>query len=293
MTKASIHAESARILQHESLPGGQYLLRLEAPQCAQFVLPGNFIHLSCGHNPYELKRPFSVLRASGNDGWIEILYKVVGRGTEQLRHAKVDDSLHCLGPIGNSFILSDTTKRPVLLGGGVGIPPIIYFAEYLNKNLGIKPLTLMGSEIPFPFKVEPSRILIEGMPGDAIAAMTLLEDLGIPSRLTSRQGYSGCYDGFIHELANQWLQTLSDKQKSEIELYACGPEPMLEAVAKLSQMHGLPCQLSLEEFMACAVGGCAGCTVKLTNIHGKESMKRVCVDGPIFNASEVYYNKSD
>ena len=291
MANAYIHAELARILRHEPLPAGQYLLRLKVPQCARSVLPGNFIHLSCSHNPYELKRPFSVLRASSHEGWIEILYKVVGKGTEQLRHAKVDDSLHCLGPIGNTFTLSDNTRRPVLLGGGVGIPPILFFAEYLIKNKGVKPLTIMGSEIPFPFKTEPSRIVIEGMPDEAIAAMTLLEDLGIPSRLTSKQGYPGCFDGYIHELADQWIQTLSADEKSETELFACGPAPMLEAVAGLSHRHGLSCQLSLEEFMACAVGGCAGCTVKLTDSQGKESMKRVCVDGPVFSASEVYGNK--
>ena len=288
MSAATIHAESAHVLLHESLPADQYLLRLAVPQCAGAVLPGNFIHLSCSHNPYDLKRPFSVLRASGKEGWIEILYKVVGKGTEQLRHVKVGDSLHCLGPIGNTFTLSETTRRPVLLGGGVGIPPIIFFAEHLKKQMGIKPLTLMGSEIPFPFKIEPSRILIEGMPQEAIAAMTLLEDLGIPSRLTSKQGYSGCYDGFIHELAEQWIQTLSTSEKSEIELFACGPEPMLQAVAKMSREYELPCQLSLEEYMACAVGGCAGCTVRLTDSQGKESMKRVCVDGPVFMANEVY-----
>ncbi|MEM7304227.1 MAG: dihydroorotate dehydrogenase electron transfer subunit, partial [Pseudomonadota bacterium] len=90
MSKSSIHIERARILRHEALPASQYVIRLETPQCAQSVLPGNFIHLSCDHNPYELKRPFSVLRASASEGWVEVLYKVVGKGTEQLRHAKVD-----------------------------------------------------------------------------------------------------------------------------------------------------------------------------------------------------------
>ena len=288
MASASIYTETARVLRHESLPARQYLLRLDAPHCAQSVLPGNFIHLSCSQNPYELKRPFSVLRASGAEGWIEILYKVVGKGTENLSHAKIDDTLHCLGPIGNTFTLSENTKKPILLGGGVGIPPILFFAEHLKKNLHIQPFTIMGSEIPFPFKIQPSKIMIDGLPGEAIGAMTLLEDLGIPSRLTSKQGYSGCFNGYIHELADQWIQTLSDSDKDETEIFACGPEPMLQAVAELSYQHDIPCQLSLEEYMACAVGGCAGCTVKLTDSTGKNFMKRVCVDGPIFKASEVY-----
>ena len=292
MTSASIYAEHARILVHEALPAEQYLLRLEAPQCAQSILPGNFIHLSCSRNPFELKRPFSVLRSSNKDGWIEILYKVVGKGTLELKKAKVNDILHCMGPIGNAFTLSESTKHPLLLGGGVGIPPILFFTEYLYKNKSsneaIQPFTIMGSEIPFPFKVQPSKILIDGIPTNTIAAMTLLEDLSIPSRLTSKQGYSGCFDGYIHELADIWIQSLSTDQKAEVEIFACGPTPMLAAVAKLSKKHEIPCQLSLEEYMACAVGGCAGCTVKITDASGKEYMKRVCVDGPVFNANEVY-----
>ena len=147
---------------------------------------------------------------------------------------------------------------------------------------------MMGSEIPFPFKVQPSKILIDGLPADAIAAMTLLEDLSIPSRLTSKQGYSGCFNGYIHELAEIWIQTLTTDEIAGVEIFACGPSPMLAAVASLSQKYQIPCQLSLEEYMACAVGGCAGCTVKITDENGKEYMKRVCVDGPVFNASTVY-----
>ena len=288
MNTATIYAEHARVLAHETLPAEQYLLRLEAPQCAQSILPGNFIHLSCSKNPFDLKRPFSVLRASSEEGWIEVLYKVVGRGTAELQKAKVNDILHCMGPIGNAFMLSENTKRPLLLGGGVGIPPILFFAEHLQKNKNFKPLVIMGSEIPFPFKVQPSKILIDSLPADTIAAMTLLEDLSIPSRLTSKQGYSGCFNGYIHELAEIWIQALSTEEKTEVEIFACGPTPMLAAVATLSQKHEIPCQLSLEEHMACAVGGCAGCTVKITDESGKEFMKRVCVDGPIFNANAVY-----
>ncbi|MDW3095725.1 MAG: dihydroorotate dehydrogenase electron transfer subunit [Gammaproteobacteria bacterium] len=283
----SIYAENARVLEHETLPEGQYLLRLHTPECAKTVQPGNFIHLSCSREKYSLKRPFSVLRSSKDEGWIEILYKVVGSGTEQLSKIKPEDNLHCMGPIGNTFAVSKDTKQPLLLGGGVGIPPILFFAEQLKKN-HITPMVIMGSEIPFPFKVQPSKILIDSLPSEAIASMTLLEDLSIPSRLTSKQNYPGCFEGYIHELALIWLQGLSEQEREGIEIFACGPSVMLEAVAKLSQQFSLPCQLSLEEFMACAVGGCAGCTVEITNDAGQRQMKRVCVDGPIFDANAVY-----
>ncbi len=288
MTNASIFAENARVLAHDALPAAQYLLRLHTPECAKTVQPGNLIHLSCSHEKYSLKRPFSVLRSSREGGWIEILYKVVGSGTEQLTKIKPADALHCMGPIGNAFTPSENTERPLLLGGGVGIPPILFFAEQLKKKNNITPMVIMGSEIPFPFKTQPSKILIDSMPSNTIASMTLLEDLNIPSRLTSKQNYPGCFDGYIHELATIWLESLNNQERSDIEIFACGPTAMLKAVAKVSQQFSLACQLSLEEYMACAVGGCAGCTVETINNTGQRQMKRVCVDGPIFDANTVF-----
>ena len=145
----------------------------------------------------------------------------------------------------------------------------------------------MGSEIPFPFKVQPSTKLINGIPKDAIAAMTLLEDLSIPSRLASKQSYPGCFDGYIHELADLWLQHVDAAARAQVEVFACGPPAMLRAVAELSREYQLRCQLSLEEYMACAVGGCAGCTVPVEE-NGKLAMRRVCVDGPVFSADSVF-----
>ena len=288
MTEATIFAENANVLKHESLPAQQYLIRLHSPECAKTVLPGNFIHLSCGHDQYRLKRPFSVMRSSASEGWIEVLYKVVGEGTKALSKVEVNDVLHSMGPIGNSFTLSSKTKQPVLLGGGVGIPPILFFAERLKKQSDINSLVIMGSEVPFPFKVQPSKIMLEGIPSNVIASMSLLDDLDIPSRLTSKQGYPGCFDGYIHELTKIWLDSLPRKKLSEIEIFACGPTAMLKAVAELSMEYSLPCQLSLEEHMACAVGGCAGCTVEVIDQSGQKQMKRVCVDGPVFKAESVF-----
>lgn len=287
MQQTSIHVEQARVISNEALPADQYLLRLDSPNCAQTVKPGNFVQLSCSSNPFCLKRPFSVMRASAEQGWIEILYKVVGSGTRELSQAKAQDILQSLGPIGNQFTLSNPDTIPILLGGGVGIPPIIFFAEQLIKTTQTVPMVIMGSEIPFPFKVVPSSKIVPGIPNETIAAMALFEDLGIPSRLTSKQGYAGCYDGYIHELAELWIQQLAQEEQQRLEIFACGPSLMLKAVAKLSQTYGLNCQLSLEEYMACAVGGCAGCTVPIQQ-DGQLAMKRVCVDGPIFAADAVY-----
>jgi dihydroorotate dehydrogenase electron transfer subunit len=117
--------------------------------------------------------------------------------------------------------------------------------------------------------------------------MPLLEDWGIASRLTSLQGYAGCYEGYVSDLARLWLEQLSAEERAEVEVFACGPHPMLQAVATLAREFKLPCQVSLEEFMACAVGGCAGCVVPVQTNAGI-AMKRVCVDGPVFDARAVF-----
>jgi len=125
------------------------------------------------------------------------------------------------------------------------------------------------------------------VPAGVIAAMPLLESFGVPSRLASKSGFAGCHDGFVTELADAWLATLPVERHAEVELFACGPTPMLEATARLARRYSLPCQVSLEEFMACAVGGCAGCAVAVTTDDGP-AMKRVCVDGPVFDAYAVF-----
>jgi dihydroorotate dehydrogenase electron transfer subunit len=167
---------------------------------------------------------------------------------------------------------------------------MIYLAEHLKKNMHIDPLVLMGSEIPFPFPLKPSQIITTLVPNDVIASMPLLEDWAICSRLASNSGYAGCYHGFVTDLA-RFAINASASSKNDIELFACGPTAMLEVVQLLAAQYELPCQISLEEHMACAVGGCAGCAVEIDTTAGR-SMKRVCVDGPVFEASTVVFSET-
>jgi dihydroorotate dehydrogenase electron transfer subunit len=176
-----------------------------------------------------------------------------------------------------------------LIGGGVGIPPMVFLAEVLRRREaeGFRPLALLGSELPFPFRARPSTIMVPGMPDGVIAAMPLLEEWGIPSRLTSKSGFAGCHDGYVTDLARLWLGRLDRAALQEVEIFSCGPTPMLKAVAALAREFEVACQVSLEEFMACAVGGCAGCTVEVATPSGP-AMKRVCVDGPVFDAYTIF-----
>jgi dihydroorotate dehydrogenase electron transfer subunit len=206
-----------------------------------------------------------------------------------LSRRKAGDFVSVLGPIGQPFRPDTKRPRALLVGGGVGIPPMVFLAEWMCEQPGKpwKPLVLMGSEIPFPFKTRPSTILVPGIPAGSIGAMPLLDGWGVPSRLASKAGFPGCYDGFVTQLADEWLGSLDAAAKAEVEVFACGPTPMLEAMAKVAVKHGVACQVSLEEFMACAVGGCAGCTVRVNTPEGP-AMKRVCVDGPVFDSRAVF-----
>ena len=227
--------------------------------------------------------------SNAREGWIEILYKIVGPGLRALSRRRAGDAISVLGPIGQPFRPDPKRPRALLVGGGVGIPPMVFLAEWMSGQPGKpwKPLVLMGSEIPFPFKTRPSTILVSGIPAGSIGAMPLLDGWGVPSRLASKAGFPGCYDGFVTQLADEWLGALDAPTKAEVEVFSCGPTPMLEAMAKVAAKHDVPCQVSLEEFMACAVGGCAGCTVKVATPDGP-AMKRVCVDGPVFDSKAVF-----
>jgi len=283
----TIFVEDAKVLERLEYPGDQVILRLHAPEMAAHASPGQFAHIQCD-SALLMRRPLSIMRVSAKDGWVDILFKVLGEGTRLLAMRKKDDLLSVMGPIGVPFESQMKHSRPLLIGGGVGMPPMVFLADALREVKGAyEPFVIMGSEVPFPFKAQPSKLMVPGVPSDVIAAMPLLDEWGIASRLASQQGYAGCFEGYVTDLARTWLDALSEDQRTEVAVFACGPHPMLEAVAKLAQEYHLPCQVSLEEFMACEVGGCAACTVEVQT-HTGPAMKRVCVDGPVFEASAVF-----
>jgi len=280
--------DDATILSQEAFAGDQFILRLSAPQVAAAATPGSFAHVSCDAE-LPMRRPLSIMRANAAQGWIDILYKIVGPGLKLLSQKRPGDRISVLGPIGKGFSPHRDRPRALLVGGGVGIPPMIFLAEHLldRSDTRWSPLVLMGSEIPFPFRLKPSTLLVPGIPDGVIAGMPLLDEWGIASRLASFADFPGCYQGYVTDLAAAWLGGLAPDALSEVEMFACGPTPMLRAAARVAGRFGIPCQVSLEEFMACAVGGCAGCAVRVMTPQGP-AMKRVCVDGPVFDAQSVF-----
>ncbi len=288
-TRGTIFLEDAEVLSHQAHPGDQYLLRIQAPECAAAARPGAFVHLKCDPQ-LPMRRPISIMRVDAKSGWVDLLYKAVGEGTRLLAQRRPGEHLSTLGPIGKPFEVHGERPRVLLIGGGVGMPPMVFLASSLRPAGGHTPwapLVILGSEVPFPFQPRPSQILVPGLPPAVIAAMPLLDDWGIPNRLASLQGYPGCFDGYVTDLARHWLESLDDQARGQVEVFACGPHPMLAAVARLAREFALPCQVSLEEYMACGLGGCAGCVVQVDTPKGP-AMKRVCVDGPVFDAYQVF-----
>ena len=285
--RATLFVEDTEVIAVTSFPGEQFITRLAAPNCAAHAVAGSFVHIQCDES-LPMRRPLSIMRADAEAGWIEVLYKIAGEGLRALAGKKVGDGLSVIGPIGHGFTPSPERPNCLLIGGGVGIPPMVFLAETLkDSDSAWQPLVLMGSEIPFPFEMATSLLTTAWLPDEIASTMPLLEEWQVPARLASLSEFNGVYRGYVTDLAREWLKAQSKEGLAQTEVFACGPTAMLKAVAALANEYELPCQVSLEEFMACAVGGCAGCTVLVQTSDGP-AMKKVCVEGPVFDAATVF-----
>ena len=279
----TISVNDCQVLAHYQFEADQYIITLESKEIADSTRPGQFVHLSVS-GMLAMRRPISVMSVDIENGTFDLLYKIVGEGTKQLAERKIGDVLSVIGPIGNGFELTDH-KIPLLIGGGVGMPPMIAIAQEIKNSEYYNPYVILGSEVPFPFDTSPSSLI--GLHSSKFHTMPLLEEWRVPCGLASLQDYEGVFKGYVTDLAREFLDSLSTNDIKEVEIFTCGPNAMLEAVSKLANEYNLPCQASLEEYMACAVGGCAGCVVEVKTENGS-AMKRVCVDGPVFDAKTVF-----
>src|SRR5262245_7608251 len=195
--RGTIFVEDAKVLSQESFAGQQYVLRLASPETAARASAGSFVHVVVDP-AIPMRRPLSIMRVDRAAGWIELLYKIHGHGLAHLAARRAGETVNLLGPIGQGFTPRREYPRALLLGGGVGIPPMVFLAEELRERAaeGFSPFAILGSELPFPFRARPSTIMVPGMPDGVIACMPLLDDWGVPSRLTSKSGFPGCHDGF-------------------------------------------------------------------------------------------------
>jgi len=240
-----------------------FKIRILADDVAQNAYPGQFVNVRPGrtYDPL-LRRPFSIYLANPEEGWVELVIKRVGRGTELLSQLKVGDQIDVLGPLGRGFDI-ENVETAILVGGGVGIAPLVFLARELSL---------------FPKKI----YFFQGFQRRADACC--LEDLAaldVVPVVTTDDGSFG-KKGFVTEAVKEFIKTRGIP--SGTELFACGPEPMLKEICNIADFYHLNGQFSLETRMACGIGACMGCVVPTFD---GEDYKLVCKDGPVFGNREV------
>ena len=283
------HQTTATVLFNQQLTERQLLLRLDAPKAAEEAEPGHFIHLNC-HPNLTLPRPFSILDADPKEGTLDIFYQVVGEGTTHMAGWQPGLQTTLLGPIGHGFKRPDPTRHALLIAGGIGYAPLDFFARRL-RQWSIETTLLLGLEADPPFELMSASAPLSFEATENPLALRRLEDLQIPSRLSSLQNRPGFFPGYVTQLATEILQNMSEEKRRNTDLYTCGPTPMMKAAAQVATEFNLGGQASLEESMACGFGGCAGCVAPIRESDESWNYRRVCTDGPVFSLSEVMWDK--
>lgn len=261
------YQEKTIVTRVEQLSGENVRLTLKAPDIAGCCRPGQFVMIrtSEGKDPL-LRRPFSIHQAD-SAGHIQIYFKVVGRGTELLARVRVGEELSVFGPLGRGFGIGDTA--PVcIIGGGLGIAPLLFLAKEVSRRRQAAgacatDLIILGGRSQS--EVQP--------------LMADFQELGIRTVAATDDGSYG-HRGFVTDV----LKTVELEQGTQV--YACGPEPMMAAIAAYCQQHQLDCQVSVETAMACGMGACLGCNRPV----GDGKYVHVCIDGPVFAAEELKWN---
>jgi dihydroorotate dehydrogenase electron transfer subunit len=284
MTNASVKKpQSAEILKNEKITDGVYRLVLHAPQIAASAKAGQFVNVYLPGGDMLLPRPFGIADVDGE--MIEVVYAVVGKGTRRLSYmttqgnscapAQVKDTIRVLGPNGNGFDLSEARRGALLIGGGLGIPPLRLAARQLAKP-GDIPVTAVLGYAGAAFYLDDMRTA-----GAAVYAVSETDrevsaDLGITGNVMDA------------------LAALVDTGRLDARgqtIFACGPPPMLSAIGTWARARGIGAQLSLEARMGCGYGACVGCTIEVTERgdDGAEHTvrKKVCTDGPVFRAEQI------
>lgn len=255
--------EKAQVISNNQVSTNLFEMELKAPQTVPLCNPGQFIHIrvSSQHDPL-LRRPLSLYDVDSQTDTITLLYKVVGKGTDILARTAVGEYLDIMGPLGRAFDYPQAGQTAVLVGGGVGIAPLLFLARKLSEQ-GYGTKVLYGTQS-----------------SQDLVALDRFRQLGAEVWTATLDGKTG-YRGLVTDLLKEQL---SSGQGIDY-LYTCGPEPMMAQVAVYAREHGLKGQVSLEENMACGVGACLGCARKLKSSDG--SYAKVCKDGPVFDLHEI------
>jgi dihydroorotate dehydrogenase electron transfer subunit len=269
--------EKVKIKEVRDLGSDNYLLALNSPEQARLTQPGQFVMLKCVEEVNEsplLRRPFTIFNIrsharSGRPSGLELLVKDVGVGTSRLARLRPGQTIYCMGPLGRGFHIPTEIPRHMetayLVAGGVGIAALLLLAQALAART-IRPILFYGG------KSKNDLILCE-----------YFERLGIEIHCVTEDGSSG-ERGLVTEALSAFLRAHPRKPG---RIYACGPWGMMRAAHEVSQQFKLPCEVSLEARMGCALGACLGCVIHGWDAQGEEQYIRVCQDGPVMLSSAV------
>ncbi len=257
--------EKCRIIEHKQVGPRHFMLALASQYISTHAKPGQFVNVRVNEtfNPL-LRRPISLHRIEAGKGMIELLYEVVGRGTELLSENTVGKELDLLGPLGNGFVIDPAKKVHLMVGGGMGIAPLRALGE-----------SLKGARYVFLGAKNKESLVCGEKCGEIADQVAISTDDGSAGK-----------QGLVTELLVDFLASqLNTYDLPLTTIYACGPRPMLKAVAEIASQKKIDCQVSMEERMACAIGACKGCATKT-----RSGFKMVCSDGPVFDAKELVWN---
>lgn len=264
-TKRDILAE---VMENAQAAPGFYRMRLKAPELAGAFKPGQFFQLRIGGwgNGLFLRRPFAPSENT-NDG-LSFYYAVVGAGTSRMTALRTGDTVKLLAPLGNSYRLPPPGSNALLMGGGCGAPSLAPLARAL-REAGSKTTVLLGART--------SEVLLDQQSFHRVADRLII---------ATDDGSHGCHGNVVDAFRRE-RENIGKMDR----IYACGPLPMLRAAAQLARELDVPCQVSLEERMACGFGACMGCVVPVRDGKGGTKFRRVCHDGPVFDAEELAWEE--
>lgn len=237
-----------------------YSFTILCPEIAEITKAGQFVHIL--PKGYTLRRPISICGIDKNKGTLRIVFEVRGDGTKELSEVQTGELIDMIAPLGNGFNLNNDIKNIVLIGGGIGTPPMLPLAQKFGENATV----ITG------FRNASAVILQEDFKKTNAKTILCTDD-----------GSTG-----IHGLVTTPLEEVLKSEKVDL-ICACGPTPMLKAISKMANDFDIECQVSLEERMGCGIGACLVCACKTKNQKGEEQMLHVCKNGPVFNSKEVVW----
>lgn len=248
--------KAAVIVEKQQLIDGIYSIWLEEESIAKVAKAGQFVSVYVDSKDHLLPRPISICEVDQEEGRIRLVYRVAGEGTKEISQKNVGELLWILGPLGNGYTLEG--KKAILVGGGIGIPPMLQLA----KELPCEKVIVLGYRNQDTFLDEEFKKY-----GEVIYAT---DDGSIGTKGTV-------------------IDAMNENQLDVDVIFACGPKPMLKGIKEYAKEHEIKAQISLEERMACGIGACLGCVCKSKekDSHSHVNNKRVCKDGPVFDAEEV------